>query len=134
MHLQHQSGGLPVGPAQTRQAFLIGVGAIKEWVARPRPPDPIVEYPGYSYPSGHAAHSVFYVWLAVVIAVRVRAGRIGGLAIFSAGLFLTLLIGLSRVYLGAHYFSDVSGGWALGAFCFAFFSASALVWHQLRQN
>ena len=115
-------------------AILIGIDAIKEWVARPRPPDPIIQYSGFSYPSGHAAHSVFYVWLSVVIAVRIRADRIGGIAIFSVGLLLTVLVGLSRVYLSAHYLSDVSGGWALGAFCFAFFSAAALIWHQLRQN
>ncbi len=115
-------------------AIYIGVDVIKDWVARPRPPDPIVEYAGYAYPSGHAAHSVFYVWLSVIIAVRIRAGRIGSLGIFMTGLLVTILVGLSRVYLGAHYLSDVSGGWALGAFSFAFFSAAALVWHQLRQN
>ena len=114
--------------------IILGVDWIKDWVARPRPADPIVSYSGFSYPSGHAAHSVFYTWIAVVIALRIRTNKAGGLAIFSVGLGLTILIGLSRVYLGAHYLSDVSGGWALGAFCFAFFTAAALVWTQLRQN
>ncbi len=115
-------------------AIYVGVDVIKDWVARPRPPDPIADYAGYAYPSGHAAHSVYYVWLSVIIAVRIRTGRIGSLGIFMTGLAITILVGLSRVYLGVHYLSDVSGGWALGAFSFAFFSAAALVWHQLRQN
>jgi membrane-associated phospholipid phosphatase len=38
------------------------------------------------------------------------------------------------VYLDAHYLSDVSGGWALGAAAFSFCGAVGLVISQLRQN
>ena len=43
-----------------------------------------------------------------------RPGWTYGTALIATGFALTGLIGLSRVYLGVHYLSDVSGGWALG--------------------
>ena len=52
----------------------------------------------------------------------------------AAGLALTVLVGLSRVYLNVHYLSDVNGGWALGAAAFSFCAAIGLVISQLRQN
>ena len=74
---------------------------------------------GSSFPSGHAAYSVFYVWLAVTIVMRLRPGMARGAAVVAAGIALTALVGLSRVYLGVHYLSDVSAGWALGAAAFS---------------
>lgn len=115
-------------------AIGFGIDWIKDWVARPRPPDGLVDVPGYAYPSGHAAHSVFYVWLSVTIAVRLRPDMARKAALVSGGLILALLVGLSRVYLEVHYLSDVFGGWALGALCFSFFAVFALLAGQLRKN
>jgi membrane-associated phospholipid phosphatase len=51
-----------------------------------------------------------------------------------AGIAATAAIGLSRVYLGVPYLSDVTAGWGFGAFWFAFFALFALVTSQLRKT
>ncbi len=112
----------------------LGFHEIKAAVDRPRPPDGLVEASGSSFPSGHAAHSVIYVWAATTIVVRLRPGMARATLVVVAGIVLTALIGLSRVYLNVHYLSDVSGGWALGAACFSFCAAIGLVVSQLRHN
>ncbi len=112
----------------------IGFTEIKSAVDRPRPEGGLVAAHGSSFPSGHAAHSVLYIWLAVTIVLRLRPGMARGAAVVSAGFVLTLLIGLSRVYLGIHYLSDVSAGWALGAAAFSSCAAIGLVISQVRQN
>jgi undecaprenyl-diphosphatase len=115
-------------------AILIGVEFFKEEIARPRPESALLSIESFSYPSGHAAHSVFYTWLAVTIAVRIRPDMTRSTALVLSGLAVTVLVGLSRVFLEVHYLSDVTGGWALGAFFYAFFAAAALIVTQLRQN
>jgi membrane protein DedA with SNARE-associated domain len=112
----------------------IGIDVLEGAVDRPRPPDPLVDAGGPSFPSAHAAHSVFYLWLAVTIVLRLRAGMARGTAVVVTGLVLTALIGLSRVYLDVHYLSDVSAGWALGAAAFSLSAAVGLVVSQVRQN
>ena len=76
------------------------------------------EYSGQSYPSAHAANSLG--WLALAIALTVvtptRAGRIAAIA---TGALLTVLVGLSRIYLRAHYASDVLAGEALALAMYA---------------
>jgi membrane protein DedA with SNARE-associated domain len=111
-----------------------GFHEIKAAVDRPRPPDGLVDASGSSFPSGHAAHSVIYVWAATTIVVRLRPGMTRATLVVVAGIVLTALVGLSRVYLGVHYLSDVSGGWALGAACFSFCAAIGLIVSQLRHN
>lgn len=112
----------------------VGFHEIKDAVDRPRPPDPLVDSAGSSFPSGHAARSVLYVWLAVTIVLRLRPGMARAAAVVAVGIALTVVVGLSRVYLGVHYLSDVSGGWALGAAAFSFCAAVGLVISQVRQN
>ena len=68
----------------------------------------------YSFPSGHAMESVImYGMLAYFGALTLQSGR-ARVAIVLGGVFLVLLIGFSRMFLGAHYFSDVIGGYAAG--------------------
>jgi undecaprenyl-diphosphatase len=112
----------------------IGFHEIKDAVDRPRPEGGLVDASGSSFPSGHAAHSVLYLWIAVTIVIRLRPGITRKAAVVLTGLALTAAVGLSRVYLEVHYLSDVSGGWALGAACFAFCAAVGLVISGVRQN
>ncbi len=66
--------------------------------------------------------------------LRLRPGMARGAAVVAAGIVLTVLVGLSRVYLGVHYLSDVSAGWALGAAAFSLCAAVALTITTVRQN
>src|SRR5262249_22347122 len=111
-----------------------GVQELKDVTDRPRPPDPLTGYSGSGFPSGHAAHAIIYPWLALTMIVRLRPGMAGGTALLVAGVALAVLVGLTRVYLGVHYLSDVSGGWALGAAAFAACGGVAMVVTHLRQN
>jgi undecaprenyl-diphosphatase len=113
---------------------LLTVPVLKDIVDRPRPTGGLVAAPDASYPSGHAAHAVFYTWLALTATVRVRPGWRYGTALMIGGIVVTALVGLSRVYLGVHYLSDVSGGWALGAAAFTICAAVAMVVVHIRQN
>jgi len=112
----------------------VGIVELKDAIDRPRPPEPLASSDGSAYPSGHAAHSVIYLWLAATIVLRLRPGMARGTAVVVTGIVLTALVGLSRVYLEVHYLSDVSGGWALGAAAFSFCAAVGLVVSQVRQN
>lgn len=81
--------------------------------ARPPFPERLVDEVTYSFPSGHAMMSAILVCLLGALVVRCT-GRLGpGMAIGLAA--WTLAIGLSRVYLAAHWLTDVLAGWLLGA-------------------
>jgi undecaprenyl-diphosphatase len=112
----------------------VAVPVLKEAIDRPRPPGGLVDADDAAFPSGHAAYSVIYTWLALTVAVRVRPGLTHATALVSIGVLLTAAVGLSRVYLGVHYLSDVSAGWALGVCGFAGCAAVAMVITHLRQN
>ncbi len=112
----------------------VGVAELKGLTSRPRPPDPLTGSSGSGFPSGHAAHSILYPWLAVTLAIRLRPGMVGGTALLVTGFALAAAVGLSRVYLRVHYLSDVTGGWALGAAAFCACAAVAMVVSHLRHN
>jgi undecaprenyl-diphosphatase len=88
---------------------------LKQGFARTRPA-PFFDYPlpsSASFPSGHAFFAASFLGgLAVLVSARVRSLGLR-IAIWSVALLLILLIGLSRVYLGVHYPSDVFAGYAV---------------------
>jgi membrane protein DedA with SNARE-associated domain len=110
------------------------VPEIKGLTDRPRPPDPLVSVEGSAYPSGHAAQSTLYSWLAITFALRVVPGITRRSMVIAAGIVLTALIGLTRVYLRVHWMSDVSGGWALGVSCFSAVAVVVLAVVHIRDN
>ena len=83
---------------------------------RPRPffSDPLLTLTSYSFPSGHTmAATVLYGAIAAYLLTTTSDWRRRALIIFLAS-FLILLVGFSRIYLGAHYLSDVLGAMAEG--------------------
>ena len=83
---------------------------------RPRPffTDPLLTLTSYSFPSGHTMNAtVLYGAIAAYLFTTTRAWTQRALIIFSASL-LVLLVAFSRMYLGAHYLSDVLGAMAEG--------------------
>jgi membrane protein DedA with SNARE-associated domain/membrane-associated phospholipid phosphatase len=105
----------------------------KAMVDRPRPSDPLVDTMGQSYPSGHAAYAFAWIAIAVVL-TRTLPGLARTTAAIVVALVLAAAIGLTRVYLRAHYFSDVVGGWGLGATVFTLAGMAGLVVAFLRHN
>lgn len=119
-----------------REAVLLGATVIGGWIvgtllkalfARPRPEivPHLMAAGGASFPSGHSFNSaVVYIAMALAFAAisprrSVRWTVIGG------ALALTLLIALSRVWLGVHYPSDAVAGW-LGGSGWAFLASALL--------
>lgn len=99
-----------------------GIGAtvinfsLKALFARPRPSivDPLVDVHTFSYPSGHALMS-FAIYLSfAAVTAELAAGYRTRAYLVCAGLFIAGIVGLTRIYLGVHYPSDVLAGWAIG--------------------
>lgn len=83
---------------------------------RPLLGTPIIHETGYSFPSGHTTIAMcFYGSLAWVLLRHCEPLWLKALCVIGLALVI-LLIGLSRVYLGVHYPSDVLGGFCLGLF------------------
>lgn len=107
----------------TLAVMLLGWGlmnGVKYAVRRARPPVPerLVDLSTWSFPSGHAMMSAMAAAAVIVLVTRGLLGeraRKRGRAAAAVVTAATLLIGFSRLYLGAHWCTDVLAGWALGA-------------------
>ncbi len=87
---------------------------IKTIVKRERPMSMIISERGYSFPSGHATTNMaFYGFLLYLVYKYIKNKALKWSICVVLGL-LILFIGFSRIYLGAHYFSDVCGGFIIG--------------------
>lgn len=99
----------------------IGGGGLLDWVLkttfhRPRPmfADPFAHGYGFSFPSGHSMGSVIGLGMLAYLIVRHLRHESPRVAIIALAGVLCAAIGVSRLYLGVHFPSDVLGGFAAG--------------------
>jgi membrane protein DedA with SNARE-associated domain/membrane-associated phospholipid phosphatase len=111
----------------------VAVHVAKAAVDRPRPAHPLVDASGGAYPSGHAAYAITWIAVAVVLS-RALPNLASRFAFVTIALVIAVVVGMTRIYLRAHYLSDVVGGWALASFLFAFCATVALVIGYVRNN
>lgn len=95
---------------------------LKLIIARPRPSVlSLVQENGYSFPSGHAMVSMaFYGFIIYLINMNIKNKKIKYPIIIILTI-LIFLIGISRIYLGVHYATDIIGGFVIGFIYLLFF-------------
>ena len=105
---------------------------LKVGFGRPRP---TIEHAAQvftaSFPSGHAALSAVTFLTLGALLTRASVDRSVKLYFMSVAVILTIVVGISRVYLGVHYPSDVLAGWCIGA-AWAVLCWAAAIWMQRR--
>jgi undecaprenyl-diphosphatase len=114
---------------------------IKELIERPRPgaDDVLISdpAPGYGFPSGHASTVMLVFGYAAVVAM-LHAPRLAAAVVVTLSVAAMLLVGWDRIYDGAHWPSDVLGGYASGASLLAIAVLAPPVamqlWHRARNG
>lgn len=106
--------------------YIIGIALItilmKNIFARVRPVDlMIIEEFGYSFPSGHSSLSIAFYGLVAYLIYKSDLKKYKKVIYVNLLLLLSLLIGISRIYLGVHYPSDVLAGFMVGIIYFVLF-------------
>jgi undecaprenyl-diphosphatase len=110
----------------------IAVHTAKDAYDRPRPTGSLVDTALSAYPSGHALQSVTLVACAVVL-VHGGSGWATRIAAVTVAIGIVVAVCLTRVYLHAHYLTDVLGGVALGVAIWSAIATVALVVIALRR-
>ncbi|MBT2662881.1 phosphatase PAP2 family protein [Bacillus sp. ISL-45] len=87
----------------------------------------LIDIGGYSFPSGHAMNAFSFYSILAFLLWRHVPSRIGRVAVIILSAFMILAIGLSRVYLGVHYPSDIIGGFIASGLWVA-----AVIWFSQR--
>ena len=105
----------------------------KDAEGRVRPSDPHSSTEGLAYPSGHSAYAIAWIACAVVLA---RGGHHWAtrFALVTVAVAIAAFVGASRIYLRAHYLSDVIGGFALGTAIYALVGVVTIVIGAVRNT
>lgn len=103
-------------------AFVISGGLVEiiKMIIKSERPDPaqaLVAVHGYSFPSGHTTMAVAVYGLLAYFLIKSLKNKMYKTGVLFFVLGLTLMIGVSRIYLGAHWPLDVLGGYVLGGTC-----------------
>ena len=106
----------------------------KRILERPRPPakDALGTYTHWSFPSGHATQCMAFFAMLLVLACLAGRARLRLWVIAAAA--VVPVVGASRIYLGAHWFTDVLGGYALGGAWVALLTAVGLTTKLVRRH
>ena len=126
------------GAAWTLPIAVMGAGviiqAVKLLVRRPRPSffTPLLHEAGYSFPSGHSLIAIVVYGLLGYFTMHLFRSHIARAVVFVITALLIFSIGISRVYVGVHYPTDVLAGWTAGVpwllACLALHEALARRW------
>lgn len=106
--------------------YVIGISLItllmKNIFVRVRPIElMIIKETGYSFPSGHSSSSIAFYGLLAYLVYKSNLKKWKKISLISLLLLLSLLIGISRIYLGVHYSTDVLAGFMVGIIYFVVF-------------
>ncbi len=87
---------------------------LKNILMRERPEFKVLEASESSFPSGHSQNNMaLYIAILIVLLLLVKCPK-NRLALTIALITLPILIGITRLYFGVHYFTDVIAGWSMG--------------------
>jgi len=112
-----------IGYALITEGVYLSVLILKEIIQRVRPDEIYmkVHKSSFSFPSGHSSVSMFF-YLTLIYLINTSVKNKWAKIFIDAFLILWILsVGLSRIYLGVHYPSDVLGGYLVGIFAFLLF-------------
>jgi membrane protein DedA with SNARE-associated domain/membrane-associated phospholipid phosphatase len=111
--------------------IVVIVEVTKAQIDRPRPDAPLVDTSGSAFPSGHAAYAT--AWIAAALMITRRLHLVSAALVIGA-VVIAAAVGLSRIYLHAHLWSDVAGGWGLGVGIYGLLAVVAIVVDHMRHN
>ena len=89
---------------------------LKNIIDRPRPEFKVLQAGESSFPSGHAQNNMaLYIAILLAMLIFVNSPKLKTILKISL-IALPIIIGVTRIYFGVHYISDVVAGWSMGAF------------------
>ena len=102
---------------------------LKKWIERERPDVP-QQLETFSFPSGHAMVGLLYLFTIAYFLSEHQSNKTRRILIWLVTIFVTLMVGLSRIAEHRHYASDVLAGWMIG---YSWFVIVAL-WYEYRNR